>query len=216
MTGILVAMEQEYVCLENAGIIDNSDCICALTGIGKANAAASATELILRHSPDCLISTGVAGGMLPEMNMMDIVIGERVAYHDVWCGDEYSPGQMQGQPLYYEADARLLEVAHRTAAGFSGKVYGGLICSGDQFFISMQEDGRIRTLYPSVLACDMESAAIAQTCLRYGVPCLCIRFISDVHSSEDVQRADYKHFLNTFSETGFDFIRKFIEYEKDS
>lgn len=53
-------------------------------GIGKVNAACGVTQLIMHYRPDCVISTGVAGGIDAQLNVMDVVVSERVCYHDVW------------------------------------------------------------------------------------------------------------------------------------
>ena len=68
-------------------------------GIGKANAASGVTNLILTFHPDCIISTGVAGGIDAKLKVMDVVISKEACYHDVVCGDDCDPGQVQGLPL---------------------------------------------------------------------------------------------------------------------
>ena len=47
------------------GTIKNNTIILMQCGIGKVNAAAGAVELIRNFEPDCIISTGVAGGIEP-------------------------------------------------------------------------------------------------------------------------------------------------------
>ena len=45
------------------GLLGGNRVILTQCGIGKVNAAVGATELIRRFAPDCVISTGVAGGI---------------------------------------------------------------------------------------------------------------------------------------------------------
>ena len=47
-------------------------------GIGKVNAAAGAVELINRFTPDCIISTGVAGGIDTCLKVMDVVTSSHI------------------------------------------------------------------------------------------------------------------------------------------
>ena len=87
--------------------------VLAESGIGKVNAAVGAVELLRRYAPDALVNTGVAGGLDAQVGVMHVVAGQRVAYHDVDCGPEAEHGQVQGLPLYFEADAQLLQAALR-------------------------------------------------------------------------------------------------------
>ena len=56
--GVIVAMESEYEALLNAGVEN-----VVKAGIGKVNAARATAELILTERPDCIINSGVAGGI---------------------------------------------------------------------------------------------------------------------------------------------------------
>ena len=75
----------------------------------------------------------------------------------------------------------------------------------------MEEDMRIRGLYPEVLACDMESAAVAQVCRHYGVPFLSFRIISDVHLNAEGQKESYAAFWNGISDCSFGFLKRLVE-----
>ena len=93
----------------------------------------------------------------------------------------------------------------------TGRLHSGLICTGDQFFISLDEDRRILSLYPDGLASDMESAAIAQVCRRYGVPFLSFRTISDIHTGEEAQRTSYENFWNDMADNSFTLLARLLE-----
>lgn len=209
MTGILVAMEQEFSRL--AGTPFGKDVTCALTGIGKVNAARAATEMILKYKPDAIVNSGIAGGMAAGILPLDVVIATKVAYHDVWCGEGNDPGQVQGLPRFFEADPTLLAAARAVLREKGLPFHEGLVCSGDQFFVSLEEDARIRSLYPEVLAADMESAAIAQVCRHYGVPFLNFRLVSDTHGSEQEQASTYSHTMADFSNLSLDILKDLTE-----
>lgn len=204
-------MEQEYAALKGTGLPERIGLCCSLSGIGKVNAACAAERMILTEHPDIIINSGLAGGMLPEMHTGDLVIASRTAYHDVWCGEGNLPGQVQGFPVFFEADSRLKETAEKVARSLNLKTYCGLVTSGDQFFISLEEDDRIRAMYPDVLACDMESAAIAQVCHIHGVPFLSFRVISDVHTTPEEQKKGYDTSLKYLSSESFSFLKSLIE-----
>lgn len=213
MTGFIVAMPSEMDALRK--VFGEADCRCALSGVGKVNAARCATELILEHHPDCIINSGFTGALAPGVKVGDIVVATEVAHHDVWHGEGNVPGQAQGEPLRFNADGFLLKKAETALRSFKTGhpdtgVHFGLIATGDQFFISAEEDGRILGLYPDALSSDMESASIAQVCRHFGVPFLCIRVVSDVHTSSLAQRASYESSVESADCDSFSFLKYFI------
>ena len=203
--GVIVAMRREYDALKRSGVAT-----VTMSGIGKVNAAATATEMILRDRPDCIINSGCAGSLKAGVEVMDVVIGAQCAYQDVWCGEPNLPGQVEGEPQRFDADPGLLAAAGELEPT-GGKLHNGLICTGDQFFISLDEDRRILSLYPDGLASDMESAAIAQVCRRHGVPFLSFRTISDIHTGEDAQRKSYENFWSDIADNSFALLARLLE-----
>ena len=172
-------------------------------GIGKVNAAMGAMKLINNFSPQCVINSGVAGGTGAGAKVLDVVAGERVGYHDVWCGSPNEPGQVQGLPRYFRADEGLLALLPE------GKVKRGLIASGDMFVDSVEELNRIKSIYPDSIAVDMESAAIAQVCHSYNIPFLSLRVVSDTPGETD-NAAQYHNFWQEAPQCTFEIIKEFI------
>ena len=100
--GVIIAMDIEYRKMCDAlggrpqGIINGNEVVLWQCGIGKVNAAIGTINLITQHNPDCIISTGLAGGIDPSLEVTDVVVGSQTAYHDVWCGEGNEWGQVQG------------------------------------------------------------------------------------------------------------------------
>ena len=119
------------------GKMGESKVVLLQCGIGKTNAASGVTNLIMSFHPDYIISTGAAGGIDAKLNVMDIVIGKDVCYHDVICGDNYDPGQVQGLPRFFSGNAHLIDIA--TSLQTDIRIVPGLICTGDQFITNRDE-----------------------------------------------------------------------------
>lgn len=188
------------------GVLGKNEVVLTQCGIGKVNAAVGSAELIRRYCPDCLISTGVAGGIDACLQVTDVVASSRLVYHDVYCGNDGTAyGQVQGMPLYYEACQPLLRhaLALNETASLESRIHGGLICTGDQFVEKADELADIKRHFPDGLAVDMESAAIAQTCFLYGVPFLSFRIISDTPGVHEDNFAQYRDFWATMAERSF-------------
>lgn len=177
-------------------------------GIGKVNAATGVTNLIIRYQPDCVLSTGCAGGIDKVLRVADVVVGQEICYHDVFCGEDVELGQVQGLPRCFMGDERLLKVA--TSLQSDVRVVPGLICSGDRFVTDRAELDAIKSTYPDGMAVDMESAAIAHVCYLYKMPFLSFRVISDTPGA-DAHFQQYLNFWDTMAEKSFIITRRFLE-----
>ena len=177
------------------GNIGDNTFILTQCGIGKVNAAVGTTELIRVCEPDCIISTGVAGGIDTCLKVMDVVVSNQIVYHDVWCGDGNAYGQMQGLPLYFEGNSTLLEHATQLEQEITN-IHSGLICSGDKFITDRKELDSIKTAFPEGLAVDMESGAIAHVCYLFKVPFISFRIISDTPGTDN----HFEQYLNFWGE----------------
>ena len=221
--GIITAMSSEHAQLANllenkserkAGIysfiegsIGKHHIVLMQCGIGKVNAAVGTTELIRYFHPHCIISTSCAGGIDTQVGVMDVVVSSRLVYHDVWCGEgEY--GQVQGLPAYYEGHPTLLKCA--TSLDTTTKIHSGLICTGDKFISDAAELSAIKSKFPTGLAVDMESTAIAQTCHLFSVPFLSFRIISDTPGA-DKHYEQYQNFWQEMADRSFAVTKTFLQ-----
>lgn len=206
-------MDKELLQLQH--LFDNSRIIVEKCGIGKVNAAIGASEMIRKHRPDVIISSGCAGGNGNDINVQDVVVGKEVSYHDVYCGTAIDNttiyGQVQGMPARYQADAMLLEKARSLSLTTSHiSLHEGLIVTGDWFVDSKEKMRSIIEKFPEAKAVDMESAAIAQTCHIYKVPFISFRVISDI-PLRDTDASMYHDFWATIAENSFQVTKSFIE-----
>ena len=193
------------------GRVGENEIILRQCGIGKVNAALGAAELIRAFSPDAMVSTGVAGGIDCCLGVMDVVVSSSIVYHDVWCGMCCEYGQVQGMPAVFVADEAMCGAAKSLMddEGNATRIHAGLICTGDQFITDRSELDKIKGNFPTGLAVDMESAAIAQTCHIYGVPFVSFRIISDT-PGVDNHIEQYENFWGEMANRSFDVTRRFL------
>ena len=165
-----------------SGRLNGVDVVVLQSGIGKVNVAVSATILIERFAPRCIINTGSAGGFGDHMHIGDIVISNEVRHHDVdVTAFGYEIGQVPGMPAGYLPEQTLIDIARDSIKSLGGlTVHEGLICTGDSFMSDQTRVQQVRALFPSMLAAEMEAAAIAQTCHLYRCPFVIIRALSDI------------------------------------
>ena len=207
--GIIVAMDKEFAQLQKV-FGNDPNVVLQKCGIGKVNAAIGATMMIEKHHPDVIISSGCAGGADPSLNVGDVVVAAETTYHDAYCGQEVAYGQIIGMPPRFKAPASLVEKALALCAPEGVKIKSGLTVSGEWFVDSREKMAAILERFPEAVAVDMESCAIAQTCLIYKTPFISFRIISDV-PLKDNHGAQYFDFWNRMAEGSFETTRQFLK-----
>ena len=211
--GIIVAMDKELRQLQQ--VFKGSDILIQKCGIGKINAALGAQRMINEFHPDCIISSGCAGGNGDDVNVQDVVYSTELCYHDVYCGTAIDNttvfGQVQGLPARYKPDAFLIEKAQQLSTLTPQlTIHGGLVVTGDWFVDSKNKMREIVSLFPELKAVDMESCAIAQTCFINKVPFISLRLISDI-PLRDTDASQYHNFWDTVAENSFQVTKTFVE-----
>ena len=190
-----------------SGRIGCREVVAMQCGIGKVNAAVGALTMIEEFGPEAVVNTGIAGGTGRGAGVLDVVVGEQVAYHDVWCGPGNAPGQVQGFP---ERFAGALDLLEGSDAESGATVMRGLIASGDRFVSTPQELAAVLEVQPEALAVDMESGAIAQVCWQKGVPFLAVRVVSDTPGVEN-HLQQYQDFWQVAPERTFGVLRQLLK-----
>lgn len=188
------------------GSLGNHDIYLASCGIGKVNSALMTFKIVTAISPDIVINSGVAGGA--GIPVGTLLVADRVAYHDVWCGPGAEYGEADGFPLFMLPSKNILALVKNVVKG--SDIRTGLICSGDKFVSTTEEISFIRRNFPDVCAVDMESASIAQTCVSCGVPFGIIRVVSDT-PGEGENISQYENFWEDAPQKTFSAVKTIIE-----
>lgn len=191
------------------GKLNGMKVVVAKSGIGKVNTAMVLTTLIEHYHPEAIIFTGIAGAIDDDLLPGDVVIGDRVTYHDM--GYQYPSGfedmqtinPMNGQknPLVFHSDSLLVEYADRVLTDLDlqrpddqrANIKQGLIVSGDLFVADKDKKEWLEQRYQAD-AVEMEGAAIGQICYQHSIPFLVIRSISD--SADDSASVDFNEFIS--------------------
>ncbi|MCC4831234.1 MULTISPECIES: 5'-methylthioadenosine/adenosylhomocysteine nucleosidase [unclassified Shewanella] len=163
------------------GQLSGQDVVVTRSGIGKVAASIATTLVINNFNVDAVINTGSAGGFVDSLSIGDIVISSEVRHHDVdVTAFGYEIGQMASQPAAFIPDAKLVEAAKAAISSLGeAQVIEGLIATGDSFICDPERTKIMLNNFPTMAACEMEAAAIAQVCHQFEVPFVVIRSLSD-------------------------------------
>jgi len=207
MIGIIGAMDEEIEllksrmtdkqeekvanCLFIQGKLEDVPVVLLKSGVGKANAAMATTILAERYQPNLVINTGSAGGFSETLEVGDIVISTEVVYHDVDAtAFNYEYGQVPGMPASFVSDPELVEWTEEAVKPLDVNSAKGLIATADTFMSDPARVAFAREKFPSMIAAEMEAAAIAQVCWQYNLPFVVIRALSDIAGKESAVSFD--------------------------
>ena len=186
------------------GLIKDNRCVVVRTGAGKVNAAVTTTLLIEHFDLQAVICTGIAGGLTPGLSRGDIIIAEKVTYHDYgeltpngfepW--QTWNPIKREPNPLFVPMDNELLSLAARVSESLElpkidtgesdrvPKIVRGVVVTGDTFCTALNKRLELKERFDAD-AVDMEGGAVAQVCWQMDISTLLIRSISDVDEEID-------------------------------
>lgn len=192
----------------------NNKLVITKCGIGKVNAAAISLLTIEHYRPDLLINSGIAGGYAKYLKTLDVVIAEQVVYSDVdMTTDAFTDlryGQLQDLPLTFESSVQVLKRIRNLK--LENNIYFGTIMTGDQFVTDYDKTDKIVSNHfndLNVLACDMESCAIAHVCYLTKTNFIIVRSISDLIGSSDA--FNYQTFAPIAAKNATDLVNYIIK-----
>ncbi|MBD5770458.1 5'-methylthioadenosine/S-adenosylhomocysteine nucleosidase [Marinomonas colpomeniae] len=193
------------------GHFEGKDVVLLKSGIGKVNVAVSTTLLLSQFKPEYVINIGSAGGFDPDLNVGDVVISDQVVHHDVdVTAFGYVMGQVPNMPATFSADQKLInqaKVALNSVTQVQAKV--GLIGTGDSFMSDPARVESVRSIFPSLVAVEMEAAAVAQVCFKFGIPFVVVRSLSDIAGKESPQ--SFEEYLKVAAENSSLMIQQMLK-----
>ncbi len=228
MIGIIVAMNTELeairALLENeketqyyaqkyySGVISGKEVTMVEGGVGKVAAAITCCRLIERFHCDTVINIGTAGGIKEYENVLDMVVVDRMTYHD-WISETINnvTSSFENSQYVFYSDEKLVEKARETMASLDNhNVFIGNIVSGDAFISMDHQVKYIQEHFPEAIACDMESASVGHVCSSYNVPFVIMRSLSDIVIKKD-NDLDFVAYVGKASARAADFTREFLK-----
>lgn len=201
------------------GKIENKDCVLVECGEGKVNAARTSQAMIDNFKIDKLINVGSAGAVNEELNIKDVVIGDKLVQYDFdISGLGYEKGEICNIGKFIYSDKELVEACKKAIENIEKqsckceknvnqnsneaeeasnyKAVIGTIASADRFCDKPEVAKEVRKEFGAECV-EMEGAAVAQVCYLDKIPFLVIRGISDTPNGNN--KMDFKQYLEIAS-----------------
>lgn len=191
------------------GQINGLKVILVQTGVGKVNAARTAQLIIDKYNIKYIINVGTAGGLNNQLDIGDIVIGEKLIQHDFdITAFGHEKGYITGIGTTFKSNEKLIKKAQNIMKKLNNtNIIIGTIASGDIFCTEIGMKDKIRNKFNADCV-EMESAAVAQVCTLDEIPFIVIRSISDVPNGNNT--IIFEKFIQIASKKCAEFIKEMI------
>lgn len=174
------------------GRINKDNYILVQCGVGKVNAARTTQILTDNFSLQYIVNVGVAGGLSSNLQIGDIVIGEKLVQHDFdITAFGHEKGYITDTGKIFKSDKALVEKFRKIKIN-DIKIVTGTIASGDIFVQDIKMKEKIRAKF-NCDCVEMEGAAIGQICFLNKVPFVVVRSISDIPNGNNYM--EYEEFV---------------------
>lgn len=218
--GIIAAMKEEKESVENlmtdikeiynlhfiTGKINDKNVVLTQCGVGKVNAARVTQILIDNYELEYVINVGTAGSLNEQIEIGDIVIGEKLIQHDFdLTAANHEKGYISDLGKYFYSDKNLIEKVKNAIQSMKEnlKLFVGTIATGDVFVQDINLKDKIKKEF-NPYCVEMEGAAIAQVCTLDKIPFIVIRGISDKPNGKN--NIDFETYLKMACERYSKFI----------
>lgn len=192
------------------GTLNSKPVVLFKSGIGLTMAAMSASLCFSHFNVLGVINIGTAGGLSDDLSVLDVVVAEKITYHDIDISAFGVPRSFDSSNRYvFYSDPDYLKSFE--SMNHTHRLFIGPVVSGHQFISQKKQIDEITQFYPEAIAVEMEGAAIAHVAGEFKLPFIIIRSISDlVHAPKNEMSFDeYLNFASQRSaQACFDFMGK--------
>jgi len=161
------------------GTLNSKEVVLFKSGIGLSMAAMSTSICLSHYAIDGVINIGTAGGLKDNQNVLDIVVSDKITYHDFDISPFGNTRDFSSNNRYV-FHSNQFYVNKFNELNKDERVWIGPLVSGNQFIHNQSQITEIINHFPEALAVEMEGASIAHVCSEFNTPFIVIRSISDL------------------------------------
>lgn len=197
----------------NIGTLEGQSVVIVKAGVGKSLSAACTAILINEFNVSGIVFTGIAGGVAPDVEITDVVIGTHAMFHDYgYLGNDNTIeiGSDFVSKVDVQCDPEMEIEAYNAAVEVIGedKVFEGCIATGDQFVANERYVDYLYNTY-DVIAVEMEGASVGYVAYQYDVPFIIIRSLSD--KADGLAHESYSNWYSVVSDNSGKIVMQFMK-----
>lgn len=170
------------------GDINGKQTIVCFSGVGKANAAMAAMNMVINFGVDKIFNIGLAGACKSSVYPGATIVADATEYNDVdMTSFGYQLNQLPDELIKYEIKK---EYVNYLSTIVDNPIVG-TVSTGDTV-VSINNVEAFPTVgNKEVVAFDMEANAIAHVCYKTKTDFMCIKIVSDNLSIDQDSRKQY-------------------------
>lgn len=191
------------------GKIKENQVVVCFSGVGKANAAMAAMNMIINFSVDKIFNIGLAGACKTSIPPKTILIADKLQYGDVdLTSFNYQINQLPDEPLQFKVKDQYI---HFLKSIIDNPITG-VIASSDSIISLNNIEYYPFLASPEIVGFDMEAASIAQVCNKTNTDFFCVKIVSDNLSFSATSRKQYDINFKAFTKEIQSIALKVLEY----
>lgn len=148
------------------------------SGISKVLASMNLTKILSNLKIDYIFNFGTCGAIDKNINILDIVLANKVQFHDVdVCGFGYEIGQIPGERASYLTNNLTDITEYIINKNIEYKI--GTLLTGDKFIESKDKSLELLKKFKDGSVVDMEGSAYVCVANNFKVPIMIFKGVSD-------------------------------------
>jgi adenosylhomocysteine nucleosidase len=151
--------------------IDSLKIVIAKVGWGKISSASATQYAIDRWKPFAVLNIGTCGGLASRVQLHDIVLATSTCIYDL----HVEIGDPVAEHAFYTT---ILDIGWLSTELSFPVVLGGILTADSDLMCSKVP--YLLSNFPDAVAADWESGAIAFVVSRNRIPCVILRYVSDL------------------------------------
>lgn len=180
-----------------SGTLDGRPCILAESGMGATNAARAATLIIESCKPSVIVNFGIGGAYHgSSLSIGDLAVATEEVYADL--GVMTSAGFMnlramecpilaQGRKKFYNAFPMSQGLVLKALALNEGHMVSGQFLTVSTATGTSKRADELVSMFGQAICENMEGAAVAHICMRYDMPVLELRGVSNMVEDRNIK-----------------------------
>lgn len=158
------------------GNINDKHVVLCFCGMGKANAAAVAMNMVVNFGVDKIFNIGLCGSCHKDVAPGTVLVADNCQYNDVDLTSlDYPLNQIPNELISYSIKPEYVNFLRTTVSS----PIVGTIASGDTFITLSNIEAFPHLADKKIVGFDMEACAIAQICYKTKTDFLCMKIVSD-------------------------------------
>lgn len=191
------------------GSINDKQVVMCFSGMGKANAASAAMNMITNFNVKLIFNIGLCGSCKQGIAPGSVLVADNIQYYDVDLTSlDYPLNQIPGELVKFSVKQNYVDFLKSINIGS----IVGTIATGDTFVTIANIEAFPTLAQKEIVGFEMEACAIAQICYKTKTDFACVKIVSDNLLFDSDSKKLYRDNLKDLPKQIESIAKKVLEY----